>query len=203
MPDLGVGWAHGQACRFSQRGRTGDPDGSPCWPPPGASRARPAWPETAVGPPARPETRRLCPAGTAEASPGARFPSLFRVVPRRGRPFLSHGAVGPSRGLCAPLTLRRRPSAGRGGRGPPRSSPGGAPPALNGRLAGRRRHARVMESTSKMYEKIALDASKTIETIFGFFRVMPQIGLAEEDDERPTRLGASTRPVYIPSKTRR
>ena len=75
------------------------------------------------------------------------------VVPRRGRPFLSHGAVGPSRGLCAPLTLRRRPSAGRGGRGPPRSSPGGAPPALNGRLAGRRRHARVMESTSKMYEK--------------------------------------------------
>ena len=35
-----------------------------------------------------------------------------------------------------------------------------------------------MESTSKMYEKIALDASKTIETIFGFFRVMPQIWLA-------------------------
>ena len=39
----------------------------------------------------------------------------------------------------------------------------------------------MMESTSKMYEKIALDASKTIETIFGFFRVMPQIWLAEED----------------------
>ena len=152
-PSLGVGWAHGQVGRFSQRGRTGDPDGSPCWPPPGASRARTAWPETAMGPPARPETRRLCPAVTAEASPGARFPSRFRVVPRRGRPFLSHGAVGPSRGRCAPPTLRRRPSAGRGGRGPPRSSPGGAPPALNGRLAGRRRHARVMESTSKMYEK--------------------------------------------------
>ena len=60
----------------------------------------------------------------------------------------------------------------------------------------------MMESTSKMYEKIALDASKTIETIFGFFRVMPQIWLAEEDDERRTRLGASTRPVYIPSKIR-
>ena len=145
--------AHGEAGRFFHRGRTTNPDGSPCSPPPCTTRVRTAWPETAVGPPARPETRRLCPAVTAEASPGARFPSRFRVVPRRGRPFLSHGAVGPSRGRCAPPTLRRRPSAGRGGRGPPRSSPGGAPPALNGRLAGRRRHVRVMESTSKMYEK--------------------------------------------------
>ena len=60
------------------------------------------------------------------------------VVPRRGRPFLSHGAVGPSRGLCAPLTLRRPPPTRRGGRGPPQGSPGGAPRALNGRRAGRR-----------------------------------------------------------------
>ena len=66
------------------------------------------------------------------------------VVPRRGRPFLSHGAVGPSRGLCTPPTpptLRRRPSAGRGGRGPPRGSPGGV---LNGRHGGRQGHARVL-----------------------------------------------------------
>ena len=60
------------------------------------------------------------------------------VVPRRGRPFLSHGAVGPSRGRCAPLTLARPPPTRRGGRGPPRGSPGGAPRALNGRRAGRR-----------------------------------------------------------------
>ena len=33
-------------------------------------------------------------------------------------------------------------------------------------------------------------------------RVMPQIGLADEFDERRTRLEASTRPVYISSKTR-
>ena len=32
-------------------------------------------------------------------------------------------------------------------------------------------------------------------------RVMPQIWLADEDDERRTRLEASTRPVYISSKT--
>ena len=34
-------------------------------------------------------------------------------------------------------------------------------------------------------------------------RVMPQIGLADEFDERRTRLEASTRPVYISSKIRR
>ena len=34
-------------------------------------------------------------------------------------------------------------------------------------------------------------------------RVMPQIGLADEFDERRTRLEASTRPVYISSKNRR
>ena len=33
-------------------------------------------------------------------------------------------------------------------------------------------------------------------------RVMPQIWLADEDDERRIRLEASTRPVYISSKTR-
>ena len=116
------------------------------------------------------------PGGAAAAGPGARFPSRFRVVPRRGRPFLSHGADGPSRGRCAPRTLRRRPSAGRGGRGPPRSSPGGAPPALNGRLAGRRRHARVMESTSKMYEKRGPRAPCSFFFVFRLqkFRVLGQ-----------------------------
>ena len=34
-------------------------------------------------------------------------------------------------------------------------------------------------------------------------RVMPQIWLADEFDERRTRLEASTRPVYISSKIRR
>ena len=125
------------------------------------------------------------------------------VVPRRGRPFLSHGAVGPSRGRCAPLTLARLPPTRRGGRGPPRGSPGGAPRALNGRRAGRRGHVRVMESTSKMYEKRAPDASKTIETIFLIFSSHAPDRVADEDDERRTRLGASIRPVYISSKTRR
>jgi hypothetical protein len=88
------------------------------------------------------------------------------AVPRRGRPFLSHGAAGPSRAICAPHTLARPPSAERGGRGPPRGSPGGAPRALNGRRAGRRGHARVMGSTSKMCEKLGSTRSRARWTRF-------------------------------------
>ena len=88
---------------------------------------------TSCGPPHPPPLPGGARRAPRRPRPGRAFCLRFRVVPRRGRPFLSHGAVGPSRGLCASLTLRLPPSAGRGGRGRPRGSPGGAPLALNGR----------------------------------------------------------------------
>ena len=103
------GWAHGQVGRFSQRGRTGDPDGFPCWSPPGASRVRTAWPETAVGPPARPGIRRLCPASARRAPRRPRPGHAFRLV--SGCP---HGADGRSshmgRSVLPGDTVGRPPS---------------------------------------------------------------------------------------------
>ena len=103
------GWAHGEAGRFSQRGRTTNPDGAPCWPHLVTTHVRTAWPETAVGPPARPGIRRLCPASARRAPRRPRPGHAFRLV--SGCP---HGADGRSshmgRSVLPGDTVGRPPS---------------------------------------------------------------------------------------------
>ena len=110
--------AHGRSRRFSVLVTSW---GVSC--PNGVARDRRG---TSCAPRHPPPLPGLCPAGTAEASPGARVPSRFWMAPRCGRPFLSHGAVGPSRGHCGPPTLRVRLPPG-GVAGACRGGPPGAP----------------------------------------------------------------------------
>ena len=105
------GGVPGEASCVSQSGRTTYPECSPSPPRARAALVQTGWPETAVGPPAAPRSRRICTSGAAPAHAGARSSApggSLPVVPRGGRSRRAAWTGGPSRRPCARLTLRTR-----------------------------------------------------------------------------------------------
>ena len=132
-----LGSSEGRPARpkfVSQRKRTTDPDGLPSPPRARAALVRTGWPETAVGPPAAPRPAAHLHGGSRAALDGARSSAPGSSVPvvhgeagrvaQRGRAVLPGGVVLGS--------LSRAGVHRAGWPGPPRGSPGGAPPALPG-----------------------------------------------------------------------
>lgn len=98
-------WITGKAGYFSQRGRTADPDGSPCPTLAGATPIQTGFPAATARPLTPIGSCRICTAGALAASAGDRSSAPggpFSLVPRHNRPFLSARAGGPSRQLCVP-----------------------------------------------------------------------------------------------------
>ena len=124
-------WITGKAGYFSRRWRMVDPDGSPYLPHAGATLVHTDCPAATAGSPTLAGSCRICAAGASAASAGER--------PRRpaARFLWSHATAGSfsqqgrvalpgSSARCHPL---EQTWARRGGRGVPRDSVRGAPPA--------------------------------------------------------------------------
>ena len=124
-------WITGEAGYFSRRWRMVDPDGSPYLPHAGATLVHTDCPAATAGSPTPAGSCRICAAGALAASAGER--------PRRpaARFLWSHATAGSfsqqgrvalpgSSARCHPL---EQTWARRGGRGVPRDSVRGAPPA--------------------------------------------------------------------------